>query len=177
MANLPNIPYTSAYPRLPIRRTAPPVGTVSRPEPLRNRLAESVATIVFAVDYNDGSINVAFPTGNRVVAQAFQIPIAVVSVTLSTSLINAVPDAVLAVWVGRDVGAQAGLNGSNDVYVVHMVNQGLSHSMVSGVAYDEQIAPYFGSGQQMAIYISSSGTGFANNRAVAAVTVRYFPLT
>jgi len=135
----------------------------------------SIVPIEFSIR-DVGTVNSAYPAGTRVATQGFVVPIGLLSATLSTSMVNATTDSTMAVIVARDVGATISLAGSSDILLVHFCEQGLSHSMRSGVGFADDIAPKYGSNDKIAIYVVSSGTGFANNRTSASVILRYFPL-
>jgi len=62
-----------------------------------------------------------------------------------------------------------------DALVEHVCEQGLGHSFRSGVGFADDIAPKFGSNEQIAIYVVSSGTGAAGSASTSIVTLRYFP--
>jgi hypothetical protein len=62
-----------------------------------------------------------------------------------------------------------------DALVEHVCEQGLGHSFRSGVGFADDIAPQFGSNEQIAIYVVSSGTGAAGSVSTSIVTLRYFP--
>lgn len=189
MRNLPH----QAYDRRPLVWAAPPAVSKSAPggdsviAPPENARREDVSGLsrdirvalssqTFSFNYTNGAINTAFPSATRVAFFTFAVPVGVASVVLSTSIVNATTDGVMGVYVARNVGPVLDLSETSDIYVDHLVNQGLSHSMRSGMAFSDDVAPKFGSGEGLGIYISSAGTGFANNRAVSIATVRYFNL-
>lgn len=136
----------------------------------------SITNIAFGVRYNTGTINTAYPIAVRVASQGFVVPIGLLSASLSSSMVNATSDSTLAVLIARDVGPQISLSGSSDILVIHFCEQGLSHSMRSGVGFADDLAPKYGSGQNIALYICAYGTGYANNLVSVEAILRYFPL-
>lgn len=148
---------------------APTVGGVD--------ILQAITSVSFGFSYNDGSVTAAFPTATKIAFTKFVTPVGIISVTLSTSLKNATTDGVLGVFVAKDVGSTISLTQNGNAYVEHLVEAGLGHSMRSGMAFSDDIAPRFGSNEQMAIYLCSAGTGAAANRASGVVTVRYFQAT
>lgn len=175
MSNKAVLPHR-AYDRFPLVYAAPPVAEVLQPvEPMEGYIG--ISTVSFGFNYNDGSINTAFPSAVRVATQSFGNVVGISSVTLSTSIVNATTDGVVGVFVMRDNTPIANVLSSTDIYVEHFVNAGLGHSMRSGTAYADDTAPKFNTGEKLALYISSAGTGFAGNLIVAMVTIRYFSLS
>jgi hypothetical protein len=131
----------------------------------------------FSFSYNNGSVTDAFPSAHRISSLPFQTPVGIISVELATSLLNASSNGVLAVFVAKDVGATISASQNGNIYVSHLVEAGLSHSMRSGMAFSDDISPRFGSGEALAVYLSAAGTGSAANRASGIITVRYFNQT
>lgn len=179
----------SPFPQRPLVWASPPSRGVGTPSsviaPPGGALPEAgVATVTtigqamtsasFAFSYNNGSITAAFPSATRVARLPFITPVGIISVALSTSLVNASSNGVLSVFVAKDVGATLSASQNGNIYVDHLVEAGLSHSMRSGMAFSDDIAPRFGSNEAMAVYISSAGTGSSANRASGVITIRYF---
>jgi len=116
-----------------------------------------------------------YPIANRVATQSFTMAIGLLSASLSTSIVNATSDTPYAIIVARDVGPNMNILAGVDALVEHVCEQGLGHSFRSGVGFADDIAPKFGSNEQIAIYVVSSGTGAAGSASTSIVTLRYFP--
>lgn len=117
-----------------------------------------------------------YPIANRIATQGFTTAIGLLTASLSTSVVNATTDTPMLIVIARDVGANLNVLAGNDILVTHAVEQGLSHSMRSGVGFADDIAPKYGSGQNIGIYLVSSGTGVAGNAATAVAVLRYYSL-
>lgn len=140
-------------------------------------LWQAITSTSIAFSYSSGSITTAFPSAIRVASFPFSVPVGVISVTLSSSLKNASSDGILAVFVAKDVGSLLSSTQSSYIFVEHLVEAGLAHSMRSGMAFADDIAPRFGSNESMAVYIASAGAGSSANRASGIVTIRSFQET
>lgn len=117
-----------------------------------------------------------YPIANRVATQNFTTAIGLLTASLSSSMVNATTDTPMIAIIARDVGANLNVLNGSDIMVAHVVEEGLAHSMRSGVGFADDIAPKFGSGQNIALYLVSSGTGAASNFATAIAVLRYFSL-
>jgi hypothetical protein len=137
-------------------------------------LANSIIPITFGARVSGASGT--YPNANRVAVQSFTTAIGLLSASLSTSIINVTSDSPYVIVVSRDVGANLNVNNSTDMLVEHVCEQTLGHSFRSGVGFADDIAPKYGSGEKIGIYVCSSGTGVAGNVATMIVTLRYFPL-
>lgn len=155
---------------------APPGGPLSEEINASQTTAirQAMTSASFAFSYNTGTITAAFPSATRVSRLPFITPIGLISVELATSLLNASSDGILAVFIAKDVGTSLSASQNGDIYVSHLVEAGLSHSMRSGMAFSDDISPRFGSGEALAVYLSAAGTGSAADRASGVITVRYF---
>lgn len=188
MAAIRNLPHR-AYDRRPLIWGSPPAANaaggsiIAPPASAREESADgkvrdiniALSSLTFSAIYA-GAAAGTFPSFTRIASMQFAVPVGVASVVLSTSLVNATADGILAVVVAKNVGTTLDVANSSDVYVDHLVEQGLSHSMRSGMVFSDDVAPKFGSNEGFGIYVASAGTGFANNRAVAMATIRYFNL-
>jgi len=116
-----------------------------------------------------------YPIANRVATQSFTMAIGLLSASLSTSIVNATSDTPYIIIISRDVGANLNVLSGVDMLVEHVCEQGLGHSFRSGVGFADDIAPKYGSGVNIAIYVVSSGTGVAGSVSTSIVTLRYFP--
>lgn len=134
-------------------------------------LNQAITSISFAFNYNDNSINVPFPGGSLFVSQPFITAVGIISITLSTSMVNG-GTGVLAAYVAKNIGSKISASQNSNIYVEHVVNAGLGHSMRSGMAFSDDVAPRFGSGEQLAVYIADNASG--GNLVAGVVTVRYF---
>lgn len=188
-----NIPQRPPFPKRPLIWGAPPTGNdpedvassvIAPPAAAGNgvpavaglgTLSAALAPVTVAVNYTTGTINTAFPNGVRVATQSFVTPIGLVSVDLSTTGVNT-SDAVMAIIIAKDIGANIDIQNSTVVYSVHLIAAGATMSQRTGLSFADEVAPRIGSGEKVAIYISSSGTGFATNVATAVLTLRYFSL-
>jgi hypothetical protein len=101
--------------------------------------------------------------------------IGLLSASLSTSIVNATSDTPYIIIVACDVGPNMNVLAGVDALVEHVCEQGLGHSFRSGVGFADDIAPKYGSGVNIAIYVVSSGTGAAGSVSTSIVTLRYFP--
>jgi len=155
-----------------------PLVYASPPRPIGDIavVGQVLSNISFGINVNDGSINTAFPSMVLVASQSFDFQVALVSVSLCSSIVNATTDGVVGAFVARNTVATLNVNGATDMYVEHLVNQGLGHSYRSGTVFDDSVAPVYAAGQSVGLYMCSAGTGFANNRMVATVTLRYMSL-
>lgn len=100
----------------------------------------------------------------------FAQPVIIIGVTLACSIVNADTAEAAAVVVHKDVGPIISLVSGFDFFSEHIVEQGLSHSIRTGVSFSENIAPAFGTSDRMAIYAFMAD---AANAFTAMVSIRY----
>ena len=181
-----NLPF-QVYPRNPLTwGTAPtpsaasaaaaPVNGSAAPSASDN-LVKRVKSVV-AISFGARVIGAAgtYPVANRIATQGFTTAIGLLVASLSTSMVNATTDTPMVVILARDVGPNLNVLAGSDTLVTHLVETGLSHSMVSGVGFADDIAPKYGSNQNIGLYLVSSGTGVAGNNATAIAVLRYYSL-
>jgi len=187
MSNLPH----QAFPKLPLIWGAPPTGPDAAGDSViappaapggaivnaPGSLAGSISSVAFGFNYLGGAINTAFPTANRVANQGFVTAVGIVSAELSSGLYNACSDGIICVAICKDVGAIINLLTNTNIYVVHFCPALSAHAFRSGQTFADDIAPNFGSGAKMALYVSSAGTNFATNMISCVANLRYFSLS
>lgn len=135
---------------------------------------QAVTSVSFAFNYNDNSINQPFPSAFLVASLPFITPVGIISIVLSTSILNG-GNSVLAVFVAKNVGNILSVTQNGNVYVEHVVNTTLGHSMRTGMAFSDDVSPRFGSGEKLSVYVSDNQSG--GNLVAGVVTVRYFSAT
>jgi hypothetical protein len=119
------------------------------------------------------AILAAYPLGQMVAQWSPGIDVKILSVSLATSMTNTTPDASMVIWVARYTGVNQQLGQTGLVYVEHIVNAGLAHSQRGGQDYVLETAPIVHHAESVAIYVSNSGTGYANNAWTGSATIRY----
>src|SRR5208282_6644522 len=106
--NLPS-PAKGPFPRANLRWGTEPTGYKPAPQigingqPILTPQALSITPVSFGVRII-GAAGI-YPTANRVATQSFTNAIGLLSVSLSTSILNGTSDSVIVVVVCRDVGA------------------------------------------------------------------------
>lgn len=114
-----------------------------------------------------------FPLGQQVALWSPGIDVKLLSISLATSMSNVTPDGTMAAWVARYTGNLQVLGQTGIVYVEHLVQAGLAHSQRGGQDYVLETAPVLHHGDQLAIYVSNSGTGVASNQWAVSASIRY----
>lgn len=119
------------------------------------------------------AINRTLPLGQRVAIWTPGVPVKLLSVSLATSMSNVTTNATMGVWISRDTGLLQILGANSETYVEHIVAPGLAHSQRGGQDYADSVAPVININQSVSIYVSNSGTGFANNAWSVTASIRY----
>ncbi|MDE2102588.1 MAG: hypothetical protein KGL39_35400 [Patescibacteria group bacterium] len=153
-----------------------PAGVASTPLPsdsgYANRPVISVVSISFGARAT--GVNGLYPIATRVATQGFTTPIGLLTASLASSIVNASTDTPVLIILARDVGASLNVLTGSDVLVAHVCEQGLGHSMRSGAAFADDIAPKYGANQNIALYVCQSGTNAAGSASTAVAVLRYF---
>lgn len=167
----------TSFSRQPLRYAIPPrvgqAGAILAPPP--NSIAEtepskaSLGSVSFG-NRVTGVQGTAFPILIRLATISFAQPVYILAVSLASSIVNASTTNVAMMVVHKDVGANFNIAQGYDYMAEHIVEQGLSHSIRTGISYNENIAPYFGTSDKMALYGLSLNAACA---MTAIVTVRY----
>lgn len=161
----------AAFQRAPLVYASPP-----RPLTGDNTLSQVLSNISFAFSGTGAVAGSGFPVAVLVASQVFDFQVAIISVSLASSIVNATSDAVAAAFVAKNNAATMNAQGATDLYIEHIVNAGLGHSFRSGTVFDDTIAPIYAAGQSIGLFLSSSGTGVASNKIAGTVTIRYMAL-
>lgn len=171
----PSIATRPPFNRQPLRWASPPgagdVGAIPGPATLQpgGLSVGSLSSVTFATRLT-GVQGVAWPTLVRVATQGFAQPVALLGVSLCASISNTSLTNTSTLAVHKDVGASLNVSAGTDFLAEYTVEQGLAHSIRSGTSFSDNLAPYFGTNEAVAIYALMQDAGCA---FTAIVSVRY----
>lgn len=164
------------YTRQPIRYAIPPqrgqAGAVPAPAIPDSLASANLSVSGFTIRAT--GVKGAYPKAVLITAFAFNQPVAIINVTMASSIVNTAAGDVAIVVVHKNTGATLGLDQGSDFLMEHVVEQGLSHSQRSGTSFLDNIAPTFGTNEQIGLYAVMAAAGCA---FTAMVTLRYLVTT
>lgn len=178
MAYNPPIKRQSPFINQPLRWASPPgvgeAGAVPGPLPTGQGGFPAGSLSSFTLgSRGTGILGTAWPVLVRVATQKFQQPVAILGVSLAASIVNASATETAVIGIHKDVGASLSMAAGTELYAEYTVEQALSHSIRTGTSFTDNLAPYFGSNEAMAIYVLMRAAGCAYT---AIMTVRYVVL-
>ncbi len=147
----------SPFTRQPIRWGAPPpnIGAKAIPPDANASDGASSFVILNSLGFSrrvTGLVGGPFPKLARVSSIGFKQPIALINISLACSISNTSATDVAMVAIHKDVGAVMSVDLGDNFLADHIVEQGLAHSIRTGTSFMDNIAPGFGTSDEIAIY-------------------------
>lgn len=133
------------------------------------------------IDLTGAVIAAVFPLAQRAAVVDFGgMPVGIVGMTLSTSLLNQTPLDTVAVFAALDMGLQLSANGSFGIFLTHLVRQNataaqrFASSRSNAIAMGQDSVYRLDTGQQLALYVCSAAV--AGNEISAILSVYWTPI-
>ena len=160
----------------PLRYAVPPVEWESMVEQGID-IYSPTTSFTFAVSTNGSLVNAAFPLANRIAAQAFAIPAAIVAVSISYAVRNVTNAGPIAIFAAVDDRPQISAAGSASILVSAITPPGAAEQTWSDVrsnSFALDVAPLVNAGQSISLYASCANQ--VTDLIWVAATIKYVTL-